>query len=178
MASSSQRSFHPPACAFRVLGLKVCATTTQLVGVLLMTASNSLGVICLFKLLIRSWFNFVEWYILRKISEPGVVVHAFNPSTQEAEAGRFLSSRPAWSTKWVTGQPGLYRETLSQKTKQNKTKQNRTKQNKTKQNKTNKKTISLTFSNFVECDFWKYILIIFWIFFVCIVLPSFSFLIF
>jgi hypothetical protein len=28
-----------------------------------------------------------------------VVVHAFNPSTQEAEAGGFLSSRPAWSTK-------------------------------------------------------------------------------
>jgi hypothetical protein len=25
--------------------------------------------------------------------------HAFNPSTREAEAGRFLSSRPAWSTK-------------------------------------------------------------------------------
>jgi hypothetical protein len=31
--------------------------------------------------------------------QPGVVVHAFNPSTQEAEAGGFLSSRPAWSTK-------------------------------------------------------------------------------
>jgi hypothetical protein len=28
-----------------------------------------------------------------------VVVHAFNPSTREAEAGRFLSSRPAWSTE-------------------------------------------------------------------------------
>jgi hypothetical protein len=28
-----------------------------------------------------------------------VVVHAFNPSTWEAEAGRFLSSRPAWSTE-------------------------------------------------------------------------------
>jgi hypothetical protein len=26
-----------------------------------------------------------------------VVVHAFNPSTWEAEAGRFLSLRPAWS---------------------------------------------------------------------------------
>jgi hypothetical protein len=50
--------------------------------------------------------------------EPGMVVHGFNPSTQEAEAGRFLSSRPAWSTKWVPGQPGLYRETLSRKTKQ------------------------------------------------------------
>jgi major histocompatibility complex class I len=31
--------------------------------------------------------------------QPGMVTHAFNPSTQEAEAGGFLSSRPAWSTK-------------------------------------------------------------------------------
>ena len=29
----------------------------------------------------------------------GMVAHAFNPSTREAEAGGFLSSRPAWSTK-------------------------------------------------------------------------------
>jgi hypothetical protein len=29
----------------------------------------------------------------------GVVAHAFNSSTQEAEAGGFLSLRPAWSTK-------------------------------------------------------------------------------
>jgi hypothetical protein len=38
---------------------------------------------------------------LFKVQEvkPGVVVHTFNPSTREAEAGRFLSSRPAWSTK-------------------------------------------------------------------------------
>jgi hypothetical protein len=28
-----------------------------------------------------------------------VVAHAFNPSTQEAEGGEFLSSRPACSTK-------------------------------------------------------------------------------
>jgi hypothetical protein len=35
----------------------------------------------------------------RKRKELGMVVHAFNPSTLEAEAGRFLSSRPAWSTK-------------------------------------------------------------------------------
>jgi hypothetical protein len=45
------------------------------------------------------------------------MVHAFNSSTCEAEAGRFLSSRPAWSTKWVPGQPGLHRETLSRKKK-------------------------------------------------------------
>jgi hypothetical protein len=28
-----------------------------------------------------------------------MVAHAFNPSTWEAEAGGFLSSRPAWSTE-------------------------------------------------------------------------------
>jgi hypothetical protein len=28
-----------------------------------------------------------------------VVAHTFNPNTREAEAGGFLSSRPAWSTK-------------------------------------------------------------------------------
>ena len=32
-------------------------------------------------------------------SWPGMVEHAFNPSTWEAEAGGFLSSRPDWSTK-------------------------------------------------------------------------------
>jgi hypothetical protein len=57
---------------------------------------------------------------LRVLLLLGVVAHTFNPSTREAEAGGFLSSRPAWSTKWVPGQPGLYRETLSRKTKQNK----------------------------------------------------------
>jgi hypothetical protein len=49
--------------------------------------------------------------------------HTFNPSTWEGEGGGFLSLSPAWSTKWVPGQPGLHRETLSQisKTRQNKT---------------------------------------------------------
>ena len=31
-----------------------------------------------------------------------MVVHAFNPSTREAEAGRFLSSRPARAIKRKT----------------------------------------------------------------------------
>jgi hypothetical protein len=34
-----------------------------------------------------------------KVSQPGIVAHAFNPSTPEAETGGSLSSRPAWSTK-------------------------------------------------------------------------------
>jgi hypothetical protein len=36
---------------------------------------------------------------LRVLTTLGVVAHAFNPSIWEAEAGRSLSSRPAWSTK-------------------------------------------------------------------------------
>jgi hypothetical protein len=87
-----------------------------------------------------------------------VVAHTFNPSTweAEAEAGGFLSSRPAWSTKWVPGQPVLRRDTPSQnRTEQNRTQkrreekrreekrreEKRREQNRTKQNKnqTNKK---------------------------------------
>jgi hypothetical protein len=60
--------------------------------------------------------------LLNDAKQPGVVAHTFNnPSTWEAEAGRFLSSRLPWSTEWVPGQLELYRETLSQKNK-NKTK--------------------------------------------------------
>jgi hypothetical protein len=79
-----------------------------------------------------------SWQTFTKISQnrPGVVMHTFNPNTQEAEAGGFLSSRPAWSTKWVPGQPGLYRETLSQKTNKQ--------TNKNPQNKTNKKNKKIT----------------------------------
>ena len=42
-------------------------------------------------------------------------MHAFNPKTQKAEAGGSLSLKPAWFTEGVPGQPGLHRETLSQK---------------------------------------------------------------
>jgi hypothetical protein len=38
-------------------------------------------------------------FTLKKYLSQAVVAHAFNPSTWEAEAGRFLSLRPAWSTK-------------------------------------------------------------------------------
>jgi hypothetical protein len=41
-----------------------------------------------------------------KKKSPGVVAHTFNPSTWEAQAGGFLSSRPAWSTKWIPGSQG------------------------------------------------------------------------
>jgi hypothetical protein len=46
-----------------------------------------------------SWKKQTKYALLKVGSEPGMVAHAFNPSTWEAEAGRFLSSRPAWSIK-------------------------------------------------------------------------------
>ena len=53
-----------------------------------------------------------------------MVLHTFTPNTGEAEVGRQISmrSRVLWSREWVSGQPGLHRETMSWKTK---TKQNK-----------------------------------------------------
>jgi len=45
----------------------------------------------------------------------GMAAQTIDPSTQEAEAGRSVSLRPAWSTEQVPGQPGIHRETLSWK---------------------------------------------------------------
>jgi hypothetical protein len=88
-----------PASASWVLGLKACTTTPGCLG----------------------------FFFLIKDLWPGVVVHAFNLSTWEAEAGEFLSLRPVWSTEWVPGQPGLTQRNpvLEKKTKtktKNKTK--------------------------------------------------------
>ena len=47
-------------------------------------------------------------------------MHAFNASTWEAEVGGILISRPASSTEWIPGQPGLHRETLSGKSQKKK----------------------------------------------------------
>jgi hypothetical protein len=61
----------------------------------------------------------------KKVKSRAVVAHAFNPSTWEAEAGRFLSSRPAWSTgefqdsQGFTGKPCFEKK----KTKNKKQKQ-------------------------------------------------------
>jgi hypothetical protein len=59
-----------------------------------------------------------------------VVAYAFDSNTREAEAGGFLSLRPAWSTKLFPGQPGPYRETLFQKKKNKKTKNKKPKNKK------------------------------------------------
>ena len=69
-----------------------------------------------------------------------MVAHAFNPSTWKAEAGGFLSSRSAWSTESVPGQPGLHRETLSQKTKKQKNKNQKPKAKKQKTKNKKQKT--------------------------------------
>ena len=73
-----------------------------------------------------------------------MVVHTFNASTWGAQALTLLSSRPASSTEQVLGQPGLHKETQSQKNQiksnqiksnQSKAKQSKAKQSKAKQSK-------------------------------------------
>jgi hypothetical protein len=48
---------------------------------------------------ILTYIKQINKSLKKKKKEPGVVAHAFNPSTWEAEAGGFMSSRPVWSTK-------------------------------------------------------------------------------
>jgi hypothetical protein len=55
----------------------------------------------------------------KRTKKPGVVAHAFNPSTRKAEAGGFLSSRPAWSRT----ARAIQRNPVLKNKKQNKTKQ-------------------------------------------------------
>jgi hypothetical protein len=52
-----------------------------------------------------------------------VVAHAFNPSTREAEAGGFLSSRPACLQSEFQDNQGYTEKPCLEKQKQNKTKQ-------------------------------------------------------
>ena len=53
------------------------------------------------------------------------MAHALIPSTWESEEDGFFSSRPAWSTECLPGQPEIHRKSQSPKTKitKNKTKQ-------------------------------------------------------
>lgn len=45
-----------------------------------------------------------EGFILKEVyQKPGVVMHAFNPCTQKAEAGRSMASKPAWPTRVSSG---------------------------------------------------------------------------
>ena len=64
-----------------------------------------------------------------------MVPHAFNPSTQKTEAGRFLSSRPAWSglQNEFQDRQGYTEKPCLKKPKQNKNKKQKNK-NKTKTN--------------------------------------------
>ena len=56
-----------------------------------------------------------------------MVAHAFNPSTQEAEAGRFLSSRSAWSTiaRAIQRNPVSKKQKTNKQTKTKKRKEER-----------------------------------------------------
>jgi hypothetical protein len=59
------------------------------------------------------------------------MAHAFNPSTWEAESGRFLEFEASMVYKVSSRTARAIQRNPVSKTKQNKTKQNKTKQNKT-----------------------------------------------
>ena len=67
------------------------------------------------------------------------MTHTFSPSTREAEAAESLSSRPAWSTEQVPGQPELREETLSQKEKGSKEGRERERKKRKKRKKEGRK---------------------------------------
>jgi hypothetical protein len=63
------------------------------------------------------------------------MVHAFNPSTWEAEAGRFLCSRPAWSKSEIQNSQGYTEKPCLEKLKKRKTeKKKKKKERKEKKN--------------------------------------------
>jgi hypothetical protein len=81
-----------------------------------------LGLLCYeYQLLLKAVMYASHWGWYKNFtSQLDMVVFAFNPSTQEAEAGGSLRSRLAWSTEWLQDIQGwLHWEILSQKTKQN-----------------------------------------------------------
>jgi hypothetical protein len=98
---------YPPASDIKVLIIKACITTpgskynfkTHLCEKAKSSKEQSLGN----QFGPKYQTNIPAGQVESKVKElrcmPGVVVHAFNPSTREAEAGGFLNSRPAWSTK-------------------------------------------------------------------------------
>jgi hypothetical protein len=55
------------------------------------------------------------------------VVHVFNPSTWEADAGRFLSLRPAWSTEFQDSQGYTDNPCLEKKKKKRRKKERKRK---------------------------------------------------
>jgi hypothetical protein len=72
----------------------------SLVSFLACLSSEQMKAMDLFELILYP-VTLLKLFVKFKSSlvELGLVAHAFNPSTWEAEACRFLSSRPAWSTK-------------------------------------------------------------------------------
>jgi hypothetical protein len=58
------------------------------------------------------------------------VAHAFKPSTQEAEAGGFLSLRPVWSTEFQDSQGYTQKPCLEKLKKRGRERKKKTKQKK------------------------------------------------
>jgi hypothetical protein len=80
--------------------LELHATATlQGVWFILACFSLELGLANAGWAILTNLVNIITKLLIMSFLELGMVAQAFNPSTWEAEAGEFLSSRPAWSTK-------------------------------------------------------------------------------
>lgn len=69
------------------------------------------------------WYSlaaFFAFLLLHKTHFSIISYRQLKSQSPEPEAERSLSLRPVWFTKWVRGQQGTYKGTLSQKNKQNK----------------------------------------------------------
>jgi hypothetical protein len=73
-----------------------------------------------------------------------VMAHAFNPSTHQAEAGRFLSLRSAWSTERVPRHPGLHRERCLKQTNKQTNKQKQKERRRRKREREERKELNAT----------------------------------
>ena len=82
----------------KVSSVLKCSVGMEQSFLLLPHTTNDLAFLLSAKAAMLVYFQILP-NIKKNASKERLMSHVFNPSTREAEAGGFLSLRPAWSTK-------------------------------------------------------------------------------